>query len=99
MQIFFIVLLLALAALTVFDILSTDAALKNGAREANPAMAWLQKVLGSWWWVPKAVAVAVLLGVMFFYGPSVQAILVAFVLVMGYLYVVFHNYGVANGTE
>jgi len=46
-----------IAALSLADVLSTNAALAlPGVIELNPAMALLQHALGSFWWLPKLMA-------------------------------------------
>ncbi|MEE8333704.1 MAG: DUF5658 family protein [Alphaproteobacteria bacterium] len=84
-------LALMLVVVAGFDIISTNAALAAGHLEGNPAVGYFQDQLGTWWSVPK-IGIHLLLAMLILWLPSRKMILMARVVVVGYLAIVFNNF-------
>ena len=82
-------------AMQLGDVVLTYLGIKAGAREVNPIMVWLQKILpGKWTWLflAKAVMIPLIYWVASHYGESANAPLVG--LVALYAWVLANNWRV-----
>lgn len=88
-------LALALIIASIFDVLSTNAAINVGAYEANPLMAWFQKVLGAEWWLARIGLALAPVGLSFLL-PPIYANVILFALLAFYVVTVMSNYALAR---
>lgn len=88
-----IIFLLAIAAMSleVIDVLSTYHLLSRGGREANPIVEWFMEVLGEAWPLCKLPEVAVII-ILWAFAPRPIAVICLGLMVIGYSFVVWHNY-------
>jgi phage tail protein X len=89
-----IALAVVLVVLSAFDAVSTLQAFKRGAYEANPVMAWVQKVLPEGW-IYARIAVGVFVGVGSFSVEAPYGTLLCLIGAAVWGWVVAHNYGIA----
>lgn len=87
---------LAVIVLQVLDMTSTLAAIRRGAREANPLVAWLMRRLGRVAGLALAKGVGVALALALW---RLDALWELWALAALYLWVVFHNRRVARRME
>lgn len=78
----------------ICDALSTNWALSHGAFEVNGAMRWLQETLGPLWFVPKAMAHA-LVAAMIVWSPNKIVLSIMSVMTVATAMVVANNVQVA----
>lgn len=85
-------LVAVLAALQVADVWSTNRALRAGAREGNPLIAWLMARLGRAWWLGKAAMAAAFLVPLWIVGPQPATWVALAILIPAYGWVVRNNW-------
>lgn len=91
---FIVFLVLALIALNVFDVISTNLVLSKGrGSEANPLVALAMKYLGKKWWLYKVIILP--LAIVLLMTTSVLALVVALAVDGLFAWVVYHNYLIA----
>ncbi|WP_457571535.1 DUF5658 family protein [Desulfovulcanus sp.] len=83
-----------LVILQVFDVISTNRALKNGALEANPIVHKFMDRLGKLWWLPK-VTLALGGGWLLLGAGTIGSALLG-ILCVGYGWIVWRNFGLAS---
>lgn len=72
------------------DVITTNAALAAGHVEGNPVVGFFQTHLGPWWSVPK-IGFHLMLALLIIWLPSRKMIVMARIVVGGYLVIVFNN--------
>jgi hypothetical protein len=87
------VFLLAIAAtvLEAIDVLSTYHVLARGGDELNPIVAWFMQVLGDAWPLCKLPEIFVIV-ILWAFAPRPSALICLGLMVVGYSFVVWHNY-------
>lgn len=89
------ILYVVLCTLKSVDVITTEAALSEGAREANPVTAFMMKVLKSYWWVadgPLVLAPAYVgLWALCTYGSELYACIAAVIACVIQAYPVYSN--------
>ena len=88
-------LALMIVVVGILDVVSTNAFLAAGHREANALIAVLMVQLGSWWFVPKLV-VHSLVALVILWIPSLRMISVARVCVVVYALIITSNMHLAD---
>lgn len=92
----YIIALIALFALQIADVVSTNRVIAGGGREDNPAMAWVMDKFGRAWWVGK-LSIAALIGfILYGMGPTWFGWSGVAVIGAAYAWVVNHNLAVSR---
>jgi hypothetical protein len=91
-----LVLFALLCVLNGADVYSTSRAFAAGAVEANPVVAFFQRVLGRWWGLYKLPVLAGVGYGVHIAGDSELVIILLFLLVIGYSAVVVSNLRLAR---
>ena len=79
------------ALLQVLDVITTNGALANGAREANPIVKAMMDRFGRAWWVPKIIGAGLLLYAAWLHSSPLTTIALG-ILAVWYSKVVLGNY-------
>lgn len=78
------------------DYVSTKLVISKGrGREGNKLMAEWMKIAGPYWWTIKVPLVAMVWGMVFYFGPVPMLVAMLAVLACVYTYVIINNYQIA----
>jgi hypothetical protein len=85
----------ALIAVAILDVMSTNAGLHAGAVEANPLMAFAQTTFGVWWFAPK-MAMTVVAAAIVLWKPVRAVLSCVGAVVVFNAFVVLNNFSLAG---
>lgn len=86
--------LVALFALNVADLITTQAVLDRGGKESNPVLAFLMKAVGPSWGLVKMGIAVVAIVILWMVGPGLLSGATLVLLIAAWAWVVWHNWGV-----
>lgn len=91
MRNFSYVLAIVFVIISILDVISTNMGLAAGATEANPIMAFIQELLGIYWFIPKILLVSIAVYLIICH-PSVPVLVIMTCVIAFTILIVYSNF-------